>query len=158
MVREPVPGCHVTPEHFGWFQQVLGDTTTGLMAFTGSGQGTARYLTERQDNDRFDDVEHAAAGSVQDISHRLFGRAYAGTDHVFRLNGPRLEAFSGMDEELFHLLTAGKAGEYRIRVHAARHTRSRLAWDKKWGGPVSVHADGSVLAIRLLPGQRVKRS
>ncbi|MFG3526583.1 hypothetical protein ACGF8B_07550 [Streptomyces sp. NPDC047917] len=159
MVREPVPGCHVTPEYFGWFQQVLGHTAAAsLMAFTGSGQGTARYLTERQGNDRFDGIEHAAAGSVQDISHRLFGRTYAGTDHVFRLNGPRVEAFSGMDKELFDLLTAGKAEDYRIRVHAARHTRPRLAWDKKWGGPVSVHADGSVLAIRLLPGQRVKRS
>ncbi|MDG9715573.1 hypothetical protein [Streptomyces sp. DH24] len=155
-VREPVPGCHVTREYCGWFQQVLGHTAAaGLMAFTGSGQGTARYLTKRQGNDRFDDIEHAAAGSVQDISHRLLGHTYAGTDHVFRLNGPRVEAFSGVDKELFGLLMAGKVEEYRGRVHAARHTRPKLAWDKEWGGPVSVHADGSVLAIRLLPGQPV---
>ncbi|MGW3385598.1 hypothetical protein [Streptomyces cinereoruber] len=159
MAREPVPGCHVTPEYFGWFQQVLGHTAAaGLMAFTGSGQSTARYLTKRQGNERFDDFEHAAAGSVQDISHRLLGHTYAGTDHVFRLNGPRVETFSGVDKELFDLLAEGEVEEYRLRVHAARHTRPQLAWDKKWGGPVSVHADGSVLAIRLLPGQRVKHS
>lgn len=34
---------------------------------------------------------------------------------------------------------------------------SRLAWDEKWGGPVSVHSDASVLAVRLLPGQRRPR-
>ncbi|MGW5234258.1 hypothetical protein ACWEQU_18670 [Streptomyces nodosus] len=73
---------------------------------------------------------------------------------MFRLNGPRVEAFSGVDAQLFELLVKGEVEEYRARVHADRHTRPRLAWDKKWGGPVSVHADGSVLAIRLLPGQR----
>ncbi|MFF3736615.1 LLM class flavin-dependent oxidoreductase [Streptomyces sp. NPDC002566] len=30
------------------------------------------------------------------------------------------------------------------------------AFDKNWGGPVSVHADGSVFALRLLPGQNAE--
>ncbi|MFF0479406.1 hypothetical protein [Streptomyces sp. NPDC004284] len=155
---DPVPGCHVTPEHYTWFQETVGLTATAeLMAFTGSGRATAGYLTERQGHKRFDGFEHAAAGSVQDISHELLGGAYAGTDHVFRLNGPRVEAFSGVDAKLFELLTNGQVEEYRAHVHAAQHTRPRLAWDEKWGGPVSVHADGSVLAIRLLPGQRRAR-
>ncbi|GAA3177541.1 MULTISPECIES: hypothetical protein [Streptomyces] len=81
VVPEPVPGCHVTPAYYRWFQESLGHTAAaGLMAFTGSGQGTARYLTVRQGHDRFSGFEHAAAGSVQDITHELFGRAYAGTD------------------------------------------------------------------------------
>ncbi|MFD4767347.1 hypothetical protein [Streptomyces niveus] len=42
-------------------------------------------------------------------------------------------------------------------MHAKRHTRAQVAWDRKWGGPVSVHSDGSVLAIQLLPGQRRPR-
>ncbi|MFE2749675.1 hypothetical protein ACFXKX_36080 [Streptomyces scopuliridis] len=151
---EPVPGCHVTPKYYTWFQEILGHTAAaGLMAFTGSGKATARHLTDRQGHKRFDGFEHAASGSVQDISHELLGDTYAGTDHVFRLNGPRIEAFSGVDARLFRLLSEGQVEEYRAVVHAKRHTRPQLTWDKKWGGPVSVHSDGSVLAIRLLPGQ-----
>ncbi|MFD4700452.1 hypothetical protein [Streptomyces niveus] len=62
-----------------------------------------------------------------------------------------------MDARLFGLLSEGQVGEYRAIVPAKRHTRAQVAWDKKWGGPVSVHSDGSVLAIRLLPGQRRPR-
>ncbi|WP_448317039.1 hypothetical protein [Streptomyces sp. CO7] len=154
VVPEPVPGCHVTPEHYTWFQETIGLTAAaGLMAFAGSGRATARHLTERQGRKRFEGFEHAAAGSIQDISHKLLGDTYAGTDHVFRLNGPRVEAFSGVRAELFDLLSGGSVEKYRLRVHATRHTAPQLAWDKKWGGPVSIHADGSVLAVRLLPGQ-----
>ncbi|MGW8765655.1 hypothetical protein ACWGN5_24450 [Streptomyces sp. NPDC055815] len=61
--------------------------------------------------------ENAAVGSVQDISHELLGDTFAGTDHVLRLNGPRVEAFSGVDAKLFELLTKGQA--------VSRHRRSR---------------------------------
>ncbi|MBV2355397.1 hypothetical protein KUM39_13615 [Streptomyces sp. J2-1] len=155
---EPVPGCQVRPEEQAWFQQTLGHTAAaGLMAFTGSGRATGRHLTERQGSRRFDGFEHAASGSVQDIGHELLGESYAGTDHVFRLNGPRVEAFSGVETELFRVLRAGGVERYQAIVHATRHTRPRLAWDETWGGPVSVHADGSVLAIRLLAGSRRQR-
>ncbi|MFJ5636460.1 hypothetical protein ACIQF5_27970 [Streptomyces goshikiensis] len=158
LVPEPVPGCHVTPKYYTWFQEALGHTAAaGLMAFTGSGKATARHLTDRQGRRRFDGFEHAASTSVQDISHELLGNTYAGTDHVFRLNGPRVEAFSGVDTNLFALLAKGQVEEYRAITHATRHTRPQLTWDERWGGPVSVHADGSVLAIRLLPGQRRTR-
>lgn len=151
---DPVPGCQVTPDLYPWFQRTLGLTTAaGLMAFTGSGRATGSYLTDRQGRKRFEGFEHGAAGSVQDISHELLGRPYSGTDHVFRLNGPRVEAFSGVDSALFKLLNEGAVEEYRSHVHETRATRPRLTWDEEWGGPVSVHADGSVLAIRLLPGQ-----
>ncbi|MGA5198570.1 hypothetical protein [Streptomyces exfoliatus] len=91
--------------------------------------------------------------SIQDAAHTLFGNEYVGTDHVFRLNDPRVEAFSGVDAEVFRLLARGDVEEYRALVHANRHVRPRLTFDKDWGGPVSLHADGSVLALRLLPGQ-----
>ncbi|MFR9673331.1 hypothetical protein [Streptomyces sp. TR02-1] len=157
-IPESVPGCHVTPKYHAWFQQALGHTAAaGLMAFVGSGEATARYLTERQGRKRFEGFGHAASGSVQDVSHELLGTTFAGTDHVFRLNGPRVEAFSGVEASLFGLLCERQVDEYRKRVHAARRTLPQLTWDKKWGGPVSLHPDGSVLAIRLLPGQRPTR-
>ncbi|MFB7406462.1 hypothetical protein ACFCZ2_04675, partial [Streptomyces sp. NPDC056202] len=105
---EPVRGCHVQPKDYAWFQESLAHTTAaGLMAFTGSGHATAHHLTDRQGRKRFTGLEHAAAMSVQDAAHTLFGTAYVGTDHVFRLNGPRVEAFSGVDEEVFRLLARG---------------------------------------------------
>ncbi|WP_329619834.1 hypothetical protein OG357_04240 [Streptomyces sp. NBC_01255] len=151
---EPVRGCHVQAKDYAWFQESLAHTTAaGLMAFTGSGHATARHLTDRQGRKRFTGLEHAASMSIQDAAHTLFGNEYVGTDHVFRLNGPRVEAFSGVDAEVFRLLARGDIEEYRALVHASRHVRPRLTFDKDWGGPVSVHADGSVLALRLLPGQ-----
>ncbi|MEV5583068.1 hypothetical protein AB0L39_31465 [Streptomyces parvus] len=133
---EPVRGCHVQAKDYAWFQESLAHTTAaGLMAFTGSGHATARHLTDRQGRKRFTGPEHAADMSIQDAAHTLFGNKYVGTDHVFRL------------------LARGDVEEYRALVHASRHVRPRLTFDKNWGGPVSVHADGSVLALRLLPGQ-----
>ncbi|ALO12436.1 hypothetical protein AQF52_6848 [Streptomyces venezuelae] len=123
------------------------------MAFTGSGHATARHLTDRQGRKRFTGLQHAASMSIQDAAHTLLGNEYVGTDHVLRLNGPHVGVFSGVDEEVFRLLARGDIEEYRAHVHASRHVRPRLTFDKHWGGPVSVHADGSVFALRLLPGQ-----
>ncbi|MFD3567080.1 hypothetical protein [Streptomyces sp. NPDC058667] len=151
---EPVRGCHVQPKDYAWFQESLAHTTAaGLMAFTGSGHATARHLTDRQGRKRSTGGEHAASMGIQDATHTLSGNEYVGTDHVFRLNGPRVEAFSGVDAEVFRLLTRGDVEEYRALVHASRHVRPRLTFDKDGGGPVSVHSDRSVLAPRLLPGQ-----
>ncbi|MFF9901880.1 hypothetical protein ACF1HU_00475 [Streptomyces olivaceus] len=105
-------------------------------------------MTDRQGRKSFTGLEHAASMSVQDAAHALFGSEY-----VFRLNGPRVEAFSGVDEDAFRLLARGDIEGYRTFVHASRHVRPRLTFDKDWGGPVSVHADGSVFALRLLPGR-----
>ncbi|MGY5030347.1 hypothetical protein ACWC9U_05095 [Streptomyces sp. 900116325] len=96
-------------------------------------------------------AHHAASTSVEDISHELLGEAYSGTDHVSRLNGPRVEAFSGVGSKLFDVLAHGHVDEYRTIVHGTRHDRPHIAWDKERDGPVSVDPDGSVLAIRLLP-------
>lgn len=150
----PVRGYHVQAKDYAWFQESLAHTTAaGLMTFTGSGHATARHLTDRQGRKRFTGLEHAASMSIQDAAHTLFSNEYVGTGHVFHLNGPRVEAFSGVDEEIFQLLIRGDVEEYRTLVHASRHVRPRLTFDKDWGGPVPVHADDSVFSLRLLPGQ-----
>ncbi|KDN87432.1 hypothetical protein [Kitasatospora cheerisanensis] len=150
-VPEPEPGWHLGPDDFRWFQETLGRTeAAGLMAFTDSGNGTAQYLTVAQGRKRFEGYDHAAGVGPGDLRETIRGESYVGTDHVFRLNGTRVEAFSGVHTRLFDLLIGGDVAEYRAVVHANRRDRPWVGLDEKWGGPVSVHADGSVLALRVL--------
>ncbi len=69
---------------------------------------------------------------------------------MFRLNGERVEAFSGLAEDLFKALGEERVDKYRREVDAqyARHPYAR--WDRPWEGAASVRPDGSVLAIRRL--------
>ncbi|WP_245616832.1 hypothetical protein [Amycolatopsis taiwanensis] len=146
-----VTGYHVTPERYEWFGQVLARTAAaGLTAFAGDGEATTQYLTERQGKKRFTGFAHAAAGSVQDADHLLFGIRFVGTDHVFRLNRTRVEAFSGVAKDLFDLLAAGQVEQYRREIYERRSAWPSNSWDGRWDGPVSVHQDGTVLAMRLL--------
>lgn len=148
----PVPGFHIQPEHYAWFRQVLARVdAAGLTAFSGGGEPTVQYLTKRQGQHHFTGFAHAAAGSVQDAEQTLHGIHFVGTDHIFRLNGTRVEAFSGVAAHLFEHLKVGHVKRYRSEVHTQRSTWQRQAWDARWGGPVSVHQDGSILAMRLLP-------
>ncbi|MER5784456.1 hypothetical protein ABT104_22465 [Streptomyces mobaraensis] len=152
-VPAPDPGFHVTPERYDWFRHVLARTAAaGLTAFAGDSEATIPYLTTRQGQRRFTGIAHAATGSVQDARHLLFGISFVGTDHVFRLNGTRVEAFSGVDATLFDHLAHGRLERYRTEVYARRTTWPQASWDRKWGGPVSIQPDGSVLAMRLLTG------
>lgn len=145
-------GFHVQPEHYAWFRQVLARTAAaGLTAFAGDGVTTAQYLTKRQGRRHFTDPTHAATDSVQDANQRLLDIDFVGTDHVFRLNRTRVEAFSGVASDLFRHLAKGRVEQYRTEIHAQRRTWPLLAWDSEWDGPVSVHQDGSVLAMRVLP-------
>ena len=151
--RTSIPGFHVTPDQYEWFGHVLARTAAaGLTAFAGNGEATARYLTERQGRKHFIGFTHAATGSVQDANHTLLGNRFVGTDHVFRLNGTRVEAFSGVETALFDLLARGRVSQYRREIYEHRSAWPTDSWDSSWGGPVSVHPDGTVLAIRLLPG------
>ncbi|WP_329530513.1 hypothetical protein OG568_05300 [Streptomyces sp. NBC_01450] len=147
------PGIHVTEEITGWFQRVLARTSAaGLTAFAGDGNSTAPYLTTRQGSRRFSaGIAHAATSSVRDAKYTLLGIPFIGTDHVFRLNGTRVEAFSGVHADLFGHLSHGHLEQYRSDVYALRSTWPSDTWDRKWDGPVSIHQDGSVLAIHLLP-------
>ncbi|MFE5710132.1 hypothetical protein ACFQ7J_04780 [Streptomyces sp. NPDC056501] len=149
---EPQPGFHVQPERYAWFGQVLARTSAaGLTAFAGDGAATAQYLTKRQGQRHFTGLTHAATDSVQDANERLLDIDFVGTDHVFRLNRTRVEAFSGVAKDLFHHLAEGRVEQYRTEIHSRRRGWPLLAWDSEWDGPVSVHQDGSVLAMRVLP-------
>ncbi|MFJ1618602.1 hypothetical protein ACIODT_39780 [Streptomyces sp. NPDC088251] len=145
------PGFHVTPERRQWFGHVLARTAAaGLTAFAGDGEATVQYLTKRQGNRHFTGFAHAATGSVQDAREELLGIQFVGTDHVFRLNRTRVEAFSGVAEDLFRHLEGGSVEQYRREVYARRDTWPVDTWDSKWHGPVSMSPDGSVLAMRVL--------
>ena len=151
--EEPVvlPGYHLQPEDHGWFGRVLAQAdAAGLMAFTGGGEPTARYLTKRQGKRHFETFTHAGTGIVQDVTHTIHGKSFVGTDHVFRLNGVRVEAFSGLAEDLFEHLRDGRVEQYRHEAHALRSSWPVDSWDAKWRGPVSLHPDGTVMALRRL--------
>lgn len=146
-----VPGFHVTQERYDWFGRVLARTAAAeLTAFAGDGRATAQYLTERQGQKHFGEAAHAAVASVQDACNDLFGIRFVGTDHVFRLNRTRVEAFSGVATDLFDLLAQGRLEQYRRKIYSRRSTWPSSSWDRSWGGPVSVNPDGTVLAMRLL--------
>jgi hypothetical protein len=148
---EPEPGYHVSPDRYAWFQHALARTTAaGLTAFAGDGRATAPYLTKRQGQRHFTGLTHAATDSVQDARHRFLGIDFVGTDHVFRLNRKRVETFSGVAEDLFRHLEEGRVEQYRREIYARRSTWPRDTWAPRWNGPVSIHPDGSVLAMRLL--------
>jgi hypothetical protein len=148
---EREPGFHVQPENYLWFRQVLARTAAaGLGAFAGDGDTTARYLTKQQGQQRFTGFIHAAADSVQDANQTFLGTPFVGTDHIFRLNGTRVEAFSGVAKNLFDYLQEGRLERYRTQVYALRTKLPVVGWDDGWDGPVSVDQDGTVLAMRLL--------
>ncbi|WP_329531925.1 hypothetical protein OG568_15075 [Streptomyces sp. NBC_01450] len=154
------PGCQVGPDYYEWFQRALARAgAAGLTAFAGDGESTAALLTTRQGSDFFQGFAHAASGSVQDLGYTLLGEKFEGTDHVFRLNGNRVQAFSGVATEVLDSLVTRKEPErhadiaaYRRRVHAWRVKRHGTFWDRTWGGVVSISRDGTVMAMRqILP-------
>lgn len=145
------PGFHVTAQYQEWFRRILARTAAaGLTAFAGDDQATVPYLTKMQGRSHFTEFTHAATGSVQDAKADLFGIHFVGTDHVFRLNGTRVEAFSGVAEELFQHLEQGRLERYRSEVYRRRNTwPAGQPSESEWDGPVSLRDDGTVLAIRL---------
>lgn len=151
-------GCQVGPAYYEWFQRVLAWVgAAGFTAFAGDGESTAALLTARQGRDFFKNFAHAASGSVQDTCYKLLGEEFEGTDHVFRLNGERVQAFSGVAKDILDVLVTRKEGNrsadvaaYRRQVHARRTRSYGTFWDKDWGGIVSLSRDGSVLAMRQI--------
>jgi hypothetical protein len=133
----------------------------GLTAFAGDGESTAALLNTRQGKDFFQGFAHASAGSVQDARYTLLGEEFEGTDHVFRLNGERVQAFSGVAKDILNALVTRKepgrpdrhadVAAYRQRVHEWKAGRHGTFWDHKWGGVVSISHDGTVLAMRQIP-------
>lgn len=155
---ERVSGFQVLPARYGWFRAALVRAgAAGLMGFTGGGEPTAQYLTKRQGRRHFEGFTHAGTGIVQDVDHEIRGVTFIGTDHVFRLNGKRVEAFSGVAEDLFHPLRDGEVERYRQEAHALRSVWCSARGTDDWDGPVSLREDGSVMAMRLLPDPPRKR-
>lgn len=145
-----VDGFQVPYNDLTWFGQVLARTSAaGLMAFAGGGRKTAQYLTKDQGNKHYDIATFAGSSSIHDASITVDGAKFVGTDHVFRLNTVRVEAFSGIAKDLYPLLADGGVEEYRRAVY-----NLRSEWKKidagKWRGPISFREDGTVMALRLL--------
>jgi hypothetical protein len=78
------------------------------------------------------------------------GVGFVGTDHVFRLHGTRVEAFSGIATSLYRMLRDGDIDRYRETApeQTARWTSHIRHWED---GPASIQEDGSIMAMRALP-------
>ncbi|GLU50012.1 hypothetical protein Nans01_43630 [Nocardiopsis ansamitocini] len=149
--EEGMLGFHVLPRDAEWFRCVLARVdAAGAVAFTGDNQATAPYLIKQQGGHNYTRQSHAVTSSVRDMEHTLLGIHCVGTEHIFRLNGERVEAFSGLASDLFELLSGLRVNKYRREVDARQEQNPYAKWDESWGGAVSVRPDGSVLAIRRL--------
>ncbi|MFK0173963.1 hypothetical protein ACIQU5_34820 [Streptomyces sp. NPDC090306] len=147
--RKTIPGFQVLPESFAWFSIVLARTEAAtLTAFTGGGKPTAQYLTKEQGRRHFQHDVHADTGRLRDAEHRIHGIDFLGTDHIYRLNGTRVEAFSGLEKSLYMHLHDGRVNEYRREVHDLRGQWPDRSSSEQWSA-VSIRADGTVMAIRL---------
>ncbi|WP_435172345.1 hypothetical protein [Actinacidiphila sp. bgisy145] len=144
-----VPGFQVLPDSFAWFSVVLARTEAAtLTAFTGGGKPTAQYLTKEQGQRHFQHDAHANTAGLRDAEHRIHGVDFVGTDHIYRLNGTRVEAFSGLQKDLYMYLHHGRVNDYRREVHALRGQWPDRSTSEQWNA-VSIRADGTVMAIRL---------
>ncbi|MFD7860717.1 hypothetical protein [Streptomyces sp. NPDC059783] len=146
---EVLPGFHVVPEDFAWFSIVLARTAAAMLtAFTGGGEPTGQYLTTDQGRHHFQHNSLARTGKLRDAAHRIHGIDFVGTDHIYRLNGVRVEAFSGLHAGLYDHLRKGYVNEYRRHTYDLRNEWPRHSTAKDWNA-ISIRADGTVMAIRV---------
>ncbi|MEU6555702.1 hypothetical protein ABZ915_36450 [Streptomyces sp. NPDC046915] len=150
--RERIQNGFLIPhKDLGWYGQLLARTgAAGQLAFAGAGTEIAQYLTDNQGHKHYKRQTFAGSSSIRDARHKIGPTVYVGTDQVFRLNRVRVEAFSGIAEELYELLVKGQVEEYRTRAYDLRGTYPTSTTAPLWG-PVSFGADGSVMALRVLP-------
>lgn len=145
-----IPGFQVLPDSYAWFSVVLARTEAAtLMAFTGGGKPTAQYLTKEQGRRHFLHDTRTDTVKLRDAEHPIHGIDFVGTDHVYRLNGTRVEAFSGLKKSLYEHLHHGRVNEYRREVHALRGQWPDRSTSGQWN-VVSIRPDGTVMAIRLV--------
>lgn len=144
-------GFFIPRKDLDWYGRLLTRTgAAGQLAFAGAGKEVAQYLTDKQGHKHYAQRTFAGSSSVRDACHEIGTTRFVGTDQVFRLNGTRVEAFSGMDEELYELLIEGKVEAYRRRTYEKRDAYPTGTTAPKWG-PVSFGDDGTVIALRILP-------
>jgi hypothetical protein len=150
-----VDGFQVPEKDLGWFGQLLARTAAvGLTAFAGGGPTTARYLTARQGQKHYAAPTFAATSSYHDADIEVGDEKFVGTDHVFRMETVRIEAFSGMVPELYELIRKGRVEEYRQAAYELRSKMRDIDAAGKWDGPISFHGDGTVMALSVLPIRR----
>lgn len=151
-LRERIQDGFLIPhKELGWYSQLLARTgAAGQLAFAGAGTEIAQYLTDKQGRKHYKQQTFAGSSSVRDARHKIGPTVYVGTDQVFRLNRVRVEAFSGAAEELYDLLVKGQVEAYRNRAYELRDTYPASTTAPLWG-PVSFGADGTVMALRVLP-------
>ncbi|MGI5423809.1 hypothetical protein [Streptomyces sp. CA-179760] len=150
--RERIQDGFLIPrKELGWYGQLLARTeAAGQLAFAGAGTEIAQYLTDKQGHKHYKQQTFAGSSSVRDARHKIGATVYVGTDQVFRLNRIRVEAFSGIAEELYDLLVKGQVEAYRHRAYELRDTHPTSTTAPLWG-PVSFGAEGTVMALRVLP-------
>lgn len=154
-----VDGFQVGANDLGWFGQLLARTgAASLTAFSGGGQTTARYLTARQGREHYEVPTFSATSSVDDAEIEVGDAKFVGTDHVFRMGSVRVEAFSGMAEDLYKLVKRGQVEEYRRMAYNLRSAWNGNLEAGSWSGPISLHADGTVMALSILPVRRRRTS
>jgi hypothetical protein len=147
--RTTIPGFQVLPKSFAWFSVVLARTeAAALTAFTGGGKPTAQYLTKEQGRRHFNHDTHAGTDRLRDAEHRINDIHFVGTDHFYRHNGTRVEAFSGLERGLYTHLNHGRVHEYRRQAHDLRGQWPPRSTSKYWN-TVAIRADRTVLAISL---------
>ncbi|MFD4612186.1 hypothetical protein ACFWOT_29755 [Streptomyces sp. NPDC058440] len=144
-------GFLIMRKDLGWYGQLLARTgAAGQLAFAGAGTEIAQYLTDKQGHKHYEQQTFAGSSSVRDARHKIGPTVYVGTDQVFRLNRVRVEAFSGIAEELYELLVKGQVEAYRNRAYDLRDAYPTTTTAPLWG-PVSFGDDGTVMALRVLP-------
>ncbi|MDQ8707116.1 hypothetical protein RCO28_32275 [Streptomyces sp. LHD-70] len=141
----------IPEEQFSWFGRVIARAhAAGQLSLAGGGGTVGRYLIDEQGGKHFSETAFAGTASVHDAKTCFGEEQYVGTDQVFRINGTRVEAFSGIATELYDLLAEGKVEEYRQRVYERRKDWPEPDDIDGWGAS-SFRPDGTALAIRVLP-------
>ncbi|MEV8339870.1 hypothetical protein [Streptomyces niveus] len=140
----------IPDEEFAWFGCVVARAhAAGQLSLAGGGGAVGQYLIDEQGSKHFSETTFAGTASVHDAEVRFAGERYVGTDQVFRINGTRVEAFSGMATDLYDLLAQGKVEEYRRRAYERRKDWSETDDIDDWGAS-SFRPDGTALAIRVV--------
>ncbi|MCX5414268.1 hypothetical protein [Streptomyces sp. NBC_00059] len=143
----------IPEKEFAWFGRVVARAhAAGQLSLAGGGGSVGRYLIDEQGRKHFSETTYAGTASVHDAKACLGGEEYVGTDQVFRINGTRVEAFSGVAADLYGLLAKGEVEEYRRLAYERRNEWPEPDDIDDWGAS-SFRPDGTALAIRVAPGQ-----
>lgn len=142
----------VPEKELGWFGRVVARAhAAGQLSLAGGGGTVGRYLIEEQGGKHFSETAFAGTASVHDAEASFADERYVGTDQVFRVNGRRVEAFSGMATDLYDHLAAGRVEECRRQAYERRKDWPTPDDVGHWGA-TSFRSDGTALAIRVVQG------